>query len=140
MAEETKRQMSEETIKPKLELVSSEELDEEEEEFRRLRRDVPGVKGAADIGMLTVSVGRQPTPKNEFYRTHKDFQPVVSLVSVDVGLDKHFVAVDPSMIEPLKSLGIKTSDHVLDLTITPRGALRWIPVSGPDEEGEMNEW
>ena len=37
-----------ETPKPKLELVppTEEELDEEEKEFRALRRDLPGVKGA----------------------------------------------------------------------------------------------
>src|SRR5262245_26702510 len=50
-----------------LKLVPEEELDEEEKEFRALRRDIPGVKGAADAGMLTISVGKQP-PKNAFYR------------------------------------------------------------------------
>ena len=38
--------MDDETPKPKLELVppTEEELDEEEKEFRALRRDLPGVK------------------------------------------------------------------------------------------------
>ena len=65
--------------KPELEVVhpTPEELDEEEKEFRALRCDLPGVTGAAAVGMLTVGVGRQPTPKNEFYRTHKDFRPIV---------------------------------------------------------------
>ena len=58
--------MSDET-EPNLKVVSSQELDEEEKEFRALRRDLPGVKGAAEVGMLTIGVGRQPTPKNEFY-------------------------------------------------------------------------
>jgi hypothetical protein len=105
--------MAEEQMKPKLEVIAAEQLDEEEAEFRKLRRDVPGVRGAGDAGMLTVSVGRQPTPKNEFFRTHPDFRPVVPLVSVEVGMDKHFVAVAPDMVEPLASLGISTTDHTL---------------------------
>ena len=74
--------MSDET-KPKLEVVTSEQLDEDEAEFRALRRDLPGVKGAGEVGLITVGVGRQPSPKNEFYRTHKDFRPVVPLVNVE---------------------------------------------------------
>ena len=62
--------MSADETKPKLEVVPSDELDEEEEEFRRLRRDVPGVKGAGDVGIITISVGKQISPKNEFFRTH----------------------------------------------------------------------
>ena len=80
--------MGDETKKPDhLKLVPEDELDEEEKEFRALRRDVPGVKGAADAGMLTISVGKQPTPKNTFYRTHKTFRPVVPIVNVEVGMD-----------------------------------------------------
>jgi hypothetical protein len=77
--------MSDEQTKPKLEIVppSAEELDEEEREFRSLRRDLPGVKGTADVGIITISVGRQPSPKNTFYRTCKTFRPVVPLVNVD---------------------------------------------------------
>jgi hypothetical protein len=132
--------MADETAKPKLEVVTNEELDEEEKEFRSLRRDLPGVKGAADAGLLSVGVGRQPTPKNEFYRTHKEFKPVVPLVDVQVGMDRHFIAVAPSMIEPLASIGITVTDHVLYLIVTPRGGLRIIPIRGPDQDGEMNEY
>jgi hypothetical protein len=126
--------------KPKLEVVSPEVLDEEEKEFRALRRDLPGVKGAADIGMISISVGRQPTPKNEFYRTNKDFRPVVPLVNIEVGMDKHYIAVAPSMVEPLASIGIAVADHILYLIVTPRGGLRIIPIRGPNTEGEQNEW
>lgn len=126
------------STKPKLEVV--EQLDEEEREFRALRRDLPGVKGAAEIGMLTVSVGRQPTPKNEFYRTHADFRPIVPLVDVEAGMDRHYIAVAPGMVEPLAGIGIKATDHTLYLTITPKGSLRIIPIRGPNAEGEMNEW
>jgi hypothetical protein len=132
--------MADEVKKPKLEVVPDEQLDEEEMEFRALRRDVPGVKGAAAAGMISISVGRQPTPKNEFYRTHSDFRPVVPLVDIEVGMDKHYVAVAPAMIEPLAGIGITVTDHTLYLIVTPRGALRIIPVRGPNMEGEQNEW
>ena len=128
------------TKKPDLKVVPEEELDEEEKEFRALRRDIPGVKGAADAGMLTISVGRQITPKNEFYRTHKTFRPVVPLVNIEVGMDQHYIAVMPNMVEPLASMGITVADHTLYLTITPTGALRIIPVRCPNAEGEQNEW
>jgi len=134
--------MADDANKPKLEIVSPtpEELDEEEQEFRKLRRDLPGVTGAADVGVISVSVGRQPTPRNEFYRTHKDFRPVVPLVDIEVGMDRHYIAVAPSMIEPLASIGITVTDHVLYLIVTPRGGLRIIPVRGPTQDGEMNEY
>jgi hypothetical protein len=103
-------------------------------------RDIPGVKGAADVGTLTISVGRQPAPKNTFYQTHPTFRPVVPMVITEVGMDKHFIAVMPHMIEPLASMGITVADHTLYLTVTPEGALRIIPVRGPNAEGEQNEW
>lgn len=131
--------MSDET-EPNLKVVSSQELDEEEKEFRALRRDLPGVKGAAEIGLLSISVGRQPTPKNEFFRTHPDFRPVVPLVDIEVGMDRHYIAVAPNMVEPLASIGITVADHVLYLIVTPRGGLRIIPIRGPNAEGEMNEY
>src|SRR6516225_9786234 len=132
--------MSDDAKKPDLKVVPEEELDEEEKEFRALRRDIPGVKAAADAGMLTISVGRQITPKNEFYRTHKTFRPVVPMVIVEVGMDHHFIAVMPNMVEPLASMGITVADHTLYLTVTPEGGLRIIPVRGPNAEGVQNEW
>ena len=134
--------MADETTKPELKVIhpTPEELDEEEKEFRTLRRDLPGVTGAAEIGMLTVSVGPQPTPKHEFYRTRADFRPVVPLVSVEAGMDRHYIAVAPGMIEALASIGIAVTNHTLYLTVTPRGSLKIIPISCPNAEGEMNEW
>jgi hypothetical protein len=130
--------MPDETTKPHPEVV--EQLDEEEAEFNRLRRDLPGVKGAAEAGLIAISVGKQPSPKNEFYRTHKEFHPVVSLVTVEAGMDQHFVAVAPNMVEPLAAIGITVTDYTLYLIISPRGALRIIPVRGPNQDGEQNEW
>src|SRR6516162_6782526 len=46
-----------------------EQLDAEEAEFRAIRRDLPGVKGASAAGIVAISVGKTPT-KNEFFRTH----------------------------------------------------------------------
>ena len=60
-----------ESSKPRLEVVSPtpEDLDEEEKEFRALRRDLPGVKGASAAGIVAISVGKAPG-KNEFFRCH----------------------------------------------------------------------
>src|SRR6185295_12101638 len=72
------------------------ELDEEEKEFRALRRDLPGVKGSSAAGIVTLSVGKTP-PKNEFFRTHPDFRPIVPIVNLEVGMEKQFFAVARDM-------------------------------------------
>jgi hypothetical protein len=64
----------------------------------------------------------------------------VPLVNIEVGMDRHSIAVMPNMIEPLASIGITVTDHILYLTVTPEGGLRIIPVRGPNMEGEQNEW
>src|SRR5262249_259250 len=130
----------EQAKKPDLKVVTEEELDEEEKEFRALRRDVPGVQGAAAAGILTIGVGKQPSPKNVFFRTHPTFTPVVRLVTAEVGMDHHFIAVMPNMVEPLASMGITAADHTIYLTITEDGALRVIPVRCADADGVQNEW
>src|SRR6516225_5073276 len=132
--------MSDDAKKPDLKVVTEEELGEEEKEFRALRRDVPGVKGAAAAGILTIGVGKQPSPKNVFYRTYRTFTPIVPMVIVEVGMDHHFIAVMPNMVEPLASMGITVADHTLYLTVTPEGGLRMIPVRGVNGEGAQNEW
>ena len=133
--------MTDDTKKPEhLKLVPEEQLDQEEAEYRALRRDLPGVKGAGEAGMLTISVGREPSPKNIFYRTHPTFRPIVPIVNVQAGMDTHFVAVMPHMVEPLAGMGITVTDHTLYLIVTEEGGFRIIPVRGPNEEGEQNEW
>jgi hypothetical protein len=124
--------------KPKLEVVET--LDEEEREFRALRRDLPGVKGAADVGLIAISVRRQPSPKNVFYRTHATFRPIVPIVNVEAGMDRHYVAVMPHMIEPLAGIGITVVDHTLYMIVTELGGVQILPVRGPNAEGEQNEW
>jgi len=115
------------------------ELDEEEKEFRALRRDLPGVTGSSAAGIVTLSVGRTPT-KNEFFRTHPDFRPIVPIVNLEVGMEKQYFAVASEMVEPLGQIGITVSDHTLYLTVTSDGVVRIIPVRTPDEDGNQNEY
>jgi hypothetical protein len=116
-----------------------EQLDDEEAEFRAIRRDLPGVKGASAAGIVTISVGKTPS-KNEFFRCHPDFRPMVPMVDHEVGMEKQFFAVAAGMVEALNSIGIAVSDHTLYLTITPRGALRIVPVRQAGPDGEQNEY
>jgi hypothetical protein len=116
-----------------------EELDEEEAEFRAIRKDLPGVKGASAAGIVAISVGKTPT-KNEFFRSHKTFLPIVPIVNHEVGMEKQFFAVNADMVEPLNSIGITVTDHVLYLTITTRGAYRIVPVRQANADGDRNEY
>jgi hypothetical protein len=115
------------------------ELDEEEQEFRAIRRDLPGVKGVSAAGIVAIGVGKAPS-KNEFFRTHKEFRPIVPMVDCEVGMEKQYFAVTSDMVEPLNAIGISVTDHTLYFTITSRGALRIIPVRGANMEGEQNEY
>ena len=109
--------------------VAKEELDADEAEFRKLRRDLPGVKGASAAGIVSVGVSKLPGGrKNEFFRTHLDFRPVVPLVDIEVGMEKQYFAVDNDMVVALAGIGISVAEHTLYLTITPLGAYRIIPI------------
>jgi hypothetical protein len=123
------------TISPELE----QELDKDEAEFRAIRKDLPGVKGASAAGIVAISVGKTPT-KNEFFRSHKTFRPVVPMVDHEVGMERQFFAVTADMAEPLNAIGITVTDHVLYLTITTRGAYRIIPVRQANADGGQNEY
>ena len=116
-----------------------EQLDAEEAEFRAIRRDLPGVKGASATGIVAISVGKIPT-KNEYFRTHPEFRPIVPIVTAEVGMEKQFFAVTADMVEALNAIGITVSDHILYLTITSRGAIRIVPVRQADADGEQNEY
>jgi len=115
--------------------VTSEILDEDEAEFAKLRRDLPGVKGASAVGIVTILVTNKP-PKNEFLRTHPTFCPEVQLVTNEEGMDKHFYAIATEMEVPLRSIGINFALHKLYLTTTPKGAVRILPINCEIE----NEW
>lgn len=125
--------------KPKLEIVPNEQLDEEEREFRALRRDLPGVKGAAAAGIVSIGVAKIPG-KNEFFRTHAEFRPTIPIVDTEIGMERAYFAVADNMIEPLSSIGISVTDHVLYLTVTSRGAFKIVPVRGADADGDQNEY
>ena len=146
------------TQKPKLEIASEsnpedevvtapgpegaptkEELDKEEQEFRALRRDLPGVKGASSAGIVAISVGKTPT-KNEFFRAHREFRPIVPIVDLEVGMERHYFAVTTDMVANLGGIGITVTDHALYLTVTSRGAIRLIPVRQANIDGEQNEY
>ncbi len=119
--------MVDESKKPKLEIVD-EALDEDEAEFRKLRRDLPGVRGSSAAGTVSVNVSKTPGT-NEFFRTHKEFRPVVPLVNVEVGMEKQYFAVDDTMVVALAGIGITVTEHTLYLTVTPRGAVRIVPIN-----------
>ena len=114
-------------------------LDEDEQEFRSIRRDLPGVKGASAAGIVTIGVGKTPS-KNEFFRTHKKFRPIIPMVDCEIGMERQFFAVTSDMVEPLNAIGISVTDHTLYFTTTSRGALKIIPIRGANMEGEQNEY
>jgi hypothetical protein len=116
-----------------------EQLDEEEQEFRALRRDLPNVKGASGAGIVAISVGKAPAT-NEFFRTHVSFRPIVPIVNVEVGMEKHYFAVTEEMVKILETIGITVSEHVLYLTVTSTGGHRVIPVRQANSDGVQNEY
>lgn len=129
------------TARPKLEVVAPtpEELDAEEQEFRRLRRDLPGVKGASAVGIVSIGVAKIPG-RNEFFRTHPDFRPIVPIVDLEVGMERQFFAVTDEMVQALAGIGITVSLHTLYLTVTSRGSVKIIPVRRSNADGEQNEY
>ena len=131
--------MTDEIKKPEFKIVTSEELDEEEAEFARLRRDLPGVKGAGAVGIVAIGVGKIPG-RNEFFRTHPDFRPVIPIVDIEVGMERKFFAVDDDMVTALAGIGISVANHTLYLTVTARGAVKIIPVRNAGEDNEQNEY
>ena len=114
-------------------------LDADEAEFRALRRDLPGVKGASATGIVAMSVGKTPA-KNEFFRTHREFRPIIPIVDLEVGMERQFFAVTSDKVENLHGIGISVTAHVLYLTITSRGAIRIVPVRQANADGEQNEY
>ena len=125
--------------KLKLAIVPKEELDEEEAEFQKLRRDLPGVKGASAVGIVSIGVGKTPG-KNEFFRTHPDFRAVCAVIDIEVGMDQQYFVATDEMVASLASIGITVSDHALYLTLTSGGAVKLVPVRQADADGEQNEY
>ena len=118
---------------------TEQELDADEQEFRAMRRDLPGVKGASAAGIVAISVGKAPA-KNEFFRAHREFRPIVPIVDLEVGMERQYFAVTADMVENLNGIGITVTDHALYLTVTSRGAVRIVPVRQANADGEQNEY
>jgi hypothetical protein len=130
------------TEAPAVEATASsteEQLDEDEKEFRAMRRDLPGVKGASAVGIVSISVGKAPA-KNEFFRVHPDFRPITAIVNHEVGMERQYFAVTDEMVKALAGIDITVSEHTLYLTVTSRGAIRIVPVRCADEDGDQNEY
>jgi hypothetical protein len=119
---------AEEAKNPNLTLDLEEQLDEEEREFRALRRDLPGVKGVSAVGIVSINVNRKPE-ENEYFRTNPDFGPVIPLVHIEVGMERQFFAVTDPMVISLASIGITVTNHRLYLIVSPSGAVRIIPIN-----------
>src|SRR6516225_7763144 len=131
--------MDDETPKPKLELVppTEEELDEEEKEFRALRRDLPGVKGASAAGIVTISVGKAPS-KNEFFRCQPEFRPIIPMVNCEIGIERQYFPVTSYQVEPLARIRIPVQDHLLYHPVPSGGAVRIVPVRQANTDGDQN--
>jgi hypothetical protein len=132
--------MSEEKEHLKL-VVAEEQLDAEEEEFRKLRRDLPGVKGAAATGIVGIAGAKVPG-KNEFFRTNAnpDFQPIFDVVDHVNGLEKVFYLVHPNMVVPLAAIGIIAKPYRMYLTQTDAGKLCVVPCILEDGDGNRNDY
>lgn len=115
--------------------LTEEELDADEAEFRAMRRDMDGVKGASAAGIVTINARKAP-PKNEFFRVHKTFAPSVPIINIEKGMEKHYFAVAPHMVEPLAAIGITVAYHTLYFTITSGATFTVVPVRDADEGGE----
>ena len=60
---------------------TAEELDEEEKEFRALRRDLDGVKGASAAGIVAISVSKTPAQERVFPHASQ-FRPIIKMVNL----------------------------------------------------------
>jgi hypothetical protein len=109
--------------------IKDAELDKDEAEFRSMRRDLPGVKGASSAGIAAISVNKLPAPKNEFFRTDPNFSIVVAMVDAEVGMEKQYFAVTEEMETALNAL-----------TVTARGGIRLVPVKLGSGDREQNEY
>jgi hypothetical protein len=106
----------------------AEQLDAEELEFRKLRRDLPGVKGSSATGIIAIAV------------TDPDFRPIMPIVDIELGMEKHYFAVTPDMVEPLAAIGISVTDATLYLTVTDKGSVAIVPVRCANADGDQNEY
>ena len=80
--------------------ATEEELGEEEQEFRALRRDLPGVKGASSAGIVAISVGKTPGTTLRGFRPNRlratltapTLQPSAAAMTAALSPFKYFVS------------------------------------------------
>jgi hypothetical protein len=118
---------------------TEEQLDEEEREFRALRRDLPGVKGGSAAGIVSVKVDKTPG-KNKFFRALPNFTPIMRIVDTEVGMERQYFAVTDEMVAALAGIGITVSDHTLYFTVTTDGNYRVVPVRIAEDSESENEY
>jgi hypothetical protein len=118
----------------------TEDEDEDERDLRAQRRDLPGVSGSSDVGIVAITVSKSPAGKNEFFRTHPKFNLVVDLVDTEFGMEKQYFIATDEMKTALAGIGVSMSPHTLYLTVSEAGAVRIVPIRCPDEEGSQNEY
>jgi hypothetical protein len=126
----------------KLRLVTpetEEELDEDEREFRAMRRDLAGPRGESAVGIVSITVSKTPA-KNEFFRAHPDFRPIVPIVHIEKGMERKYFAVTDDMDKALADIGITVYEHALYLTVTPQREVRIVPVRQAVADGSQNEY
>jgi hypothetical protein len=116
------------------------EEDEDEEDYRKMRRDMPGVHGSSAVGIVAINVSKKPAGKNEFFRVHPTFNPIVNLVDTEVGMDRHYFTATDEMEIALAGIGISMSAHSLYLTVSETGAVRVVPVRCKAEDGDQNAY
>jgi hypothetical protein len=116
------------------------DLDEDEKEFRAQRRDMPEVTGSSAVGIVAINVSKLPAGKNEFFRTHTTFNPIVDLVDIEVGMERRYFTATAEMKIALAGIGITMSPHTLYLTVSETGAIRIVPIRCMEEDGNMNEY
>jgi hypothetical protein len=116
------------------------EDDEDDEDYRKMRRDMPGVSGASAVGIVAINVNKKPAGKNEFFRVHPTFHPIINLVDTEVGMERRFFTATDEMEIALAGIGISMSAYTLYLTVSETGAVRIVPVRCMAEDGNQNEY
>jgi hypothetical protein len=135
--------------RPKLEIVHDAdgtvseptvEEAEDEEEYRKMRRDLPGATGASAAGIIAIMTSKMPAGRNEFFRTLPSFSPVIDLVDTEVGMERQYFTATDEMKTALAGIGITMSPYTLYLTKSETGAVRVVPIRCMDDDGNQNEY
>ena len=118
-----------------------EELDEEELEFRaHATRFAWRQRQSARAGIVAISVAKAPL-KNEFFRTHADFQSVVPIVDLEVGMERQFFAVEQRHDRAAqRDRYHRDRPQTLSHGHETRGTSHCPSANQADSDGEQNEY